>query len=290
MRAGPDGLARIAALIPGVSANVPDLLAGLSAMVGTDMRLPASVAEDLHPCLLLAATHPEQDGPGFEAATALLLGDLISGGLGPDDLAAHWDTFAMHYRAADAPVRAALMQGFALCHALGHCDLAALPQADDLRTFDPGMVRRALLDLARRMSLRDIGQVAAAGGPLDRDHHLAALNRVLGPRAGLFPPAGTGFPAEVVEMAATDPDAPGHASCLALICLNALIDRDADELALGHWARGAAHIRNMPPQSGAPIWAAFRLIYETQPEWDPFWLNDAPADNRCAIPSAPLTG
>ncbi len=62
--------------------------------------------------ILHAAAMPDDDFSCFIAATAILLADRLQGGAGDDDLYWNYDAFKDHYKLADAPVRAALMNGF----------------------------------------------------------------------------------------------------------------------------------------------------------------------------------
>ncbi len=84
--------------------------------------------------LLLSAALPEDDFPAFIAATAILLTDRISEGGGTDDLYWNWEAFGDHYRLADPPVRAALMNGFRLCSDKGRVTLGDEPSQDDCLT------------------------------------------------------------------------------------------------------------------------------------------------------------
>lgn len=62
--------------------------------------------------VLLAAAMPDDDFPTFITATAFLVTNRLQDSYGADDLYWNWDAFRDHYRLADPPVRAALMNGF----------------------------------------------------------------------------------------------------------------------------------------------------------------------------------
>ncbi len=260
MRAGPNRLARIAALIPGVSTSAQDMFLALRAMIAGDMRLPADVADDLHPCIMLAATHPEADELSFEAATALLLADRIAKGSGQDDLFWHWDAFALHYRAADAPIRAALMQGFALSMETGALDCDLGPTLDDLTTHDAAQIIGHL-----RQS--DLRVPAPGASPLNFD--LPAPHDGHSPRTSRQQ-QDTGR--------------------LAQTCLEALTQRTARDRLERIWADNAIAIVSRPSQEIAPVWAAFRWMYETQPNWDPMRDTGQKQSALCPIPWVTLPG
>lgn len=80
--------------------------------------------------LLLAAAMPDDDFDSFVAATAILLADRIQGGAGEDDLYWNYDAFRDHYRLADSPVRAALMNAFRHGQIQGYVKLPDTPQPE----------------------------------------------------------------------------------------------------------------------------------------------------------------
>ena len=77
--------------------------------------------------ILLSAATPDEDFNGFIASTALLLSDRLQGGSGRDDLFWNYEAFKDHYLLADAPVRAALMNGFRTGRQTGRCMLSEEP-------------------------------------------------------------------------------------------------------------------------------------------------------------------
>ena len=94
--------------------------------------------------VMLAAALPDDDFPAFTSATALLLLDRILGGDGEDNLFWNWDAFADHYRLADPPVRAALMNGFRVGAERGVVSLGTPVDPDDCLTDGREAVLRAL--------------------------------------------------------------------------------------------------------------------------------------------------
>lgn len=257
--------------MPGESLSADGCHALLESMIAGSGRIPDDYAEELHPCLLLTAALPQEDGPAFEAATALLLLDRLQGGAGPDDLFWHWDSFVDHYRSADPPVRAALMQGYAYCERLGLVELPDPPQNQDLCTQSRDDVEAGLLELARSLSPPDIESVSRADSGWNARRHARALVEALTERSGRFPAGEPWFPAEVVQLTAMNPQAPGFLQCMALICLNALPTGDETDNISYHWTRFASHAVNCDRPERAPIIAAVRYLFESTADWEPYW-------------------
>ena len=84
--------------------------------------------------LLLSAAMPEEDYPAFITATLILLTDRLRSGGGSDDLYWNWEAFQDHFRLADPPVRAALMNGFRLAVTLEKINLGPDLKASDCLT------------------------------------------------------------------------------------------------------------------------------------------------------------
>ena len=156
-------LGRIASVLPssGDQRRVEETLRGL--IRRGRCRIVTDDETALHPQLLLAATLPDDDVDAFSAATAILLVDRLQRGRGEDDLYWHWDAFRPHYRLLDAPVRAAIFQGYAHAHRAGLVTLDALPGPADLLTRAP-MDVRALLGGAGEGEVTDILRAALEPG------------------------------------------------------------------------------------------------------------------------------
>ncbi|MFK7754050.1 MAG: hypothetical protein AB8B51_16085 [Sedimentitalea sp.] len=140
-----DHLFQICSLVPGARHSRRDMTAALEHAVAGDGRLLAPIGVDLHPCLQLAAALPAEQ-LGFQTATAILLRDHLLGG--PSVLAENWDVFAPNYRMFSPPVRAAVMQGFALLADLGQMAVDPMPGGEDLVTHPVETVREGLADVA----------------------------------------------------------------------------------------------------------------------------------------------
>jgi hypothetical protein len=131
-------------------------------------RFDAQAHQDIYSETLLAAAMPDEDFPAFTLATALLLADRLQGGGGTDDLYWNWEAFSDHYRLADPPVRAAIMNGFRTLALAGRVTLGAGPSSADCLTRMVDDVISALrrsghIDLLRavtiEVSAEDAGQL-----------------------------------------------------------------------------------------------------------------------------------
>ena len=87
--------------------------------------------DDIYRQIMLAAALPDDDFPCFVTATSLLLANRLQDSHGTDDLYWNWDAFRDHYRLADPPVRAALMNGYRTLSDTGRVSLDNAPKAED---------------------------------------------------------------------------------------------------------------------------------------------------------------
>jgi hypothetical protein len=83
----------------------------LTALLGRDGRFQMPEEEAIHSAVQLAASLPDDDFPVFTLATALILADALLRSEA-DDQFWSWEAFHDQYALADAPVRAALVNGF----------------------------------------------------------------------------------------------------------------------------------------------------------------------------------
>ncbi len=120
--------------------------------------------------ILLAAALPEEDFSGFILATCVLLLDRLLEGEGHDNLYWNWDAFQDHYRLADAPARAALMNGFKIAEERAVIAIRNSPSDDDCMTNSLEEVMRDAQDdpdllsvLRQEVSENEAGEVWAAG-------------------------------------------------------------------------------------------------------------------------------
>lgn len=131
------GVHREAVLRLGSTGAERDVIAHITA---SGCRIDTEDHRDVYSSILLAAAMPDDDFASFIGATALLLADRLQNAGGADDLYWNWDAFREHYRLADPPVRAALMNGFRLAADIGRVSLAHPPEDADCLTFQHGDV------------------------------------------------------------------------------------------------------------------------------------------------------
>ena len=257
-RADEAALRSLAEAVPGMRLDVAGQHRALVEVLAGDGTVPAEVADDLLPGLLLSATLPRLDELAFECATAILLADRLQGGSGSDTLEWHWDAFADHYRAADAAVRAALTQGILLCRDLGLMGMDAAPAGHDLVTRDAAMVAQALGDLARPC-LRD--EIRPVPDPESRG--------ALGPSEAGSPPDRWPDLREAVTRA--DTEARAFLPCVALLALNALQDAEANRSLARLWPAVADALLSRRPESDAVL-AGLRHLFEAGSEMPAGWV------------------
>ena len=112
--------------------------------------------------LLLSAAMPEDDFPAFVTATSVLVANRLLLGAGEDDLYWNWDAFRDHYRLADPPIRAALMNGFRMMNDTGRVTLSDPPMEPECLTRVSEDVI-AMLETAGQFELsRSIGEGVSA--------------------------------------------------------------------------------------------------------------------------------
>ncbi len=100
--------------------------AAIEAIIQNGARIPGDKPRS-YSSILLAAAMPDEDFNGFIAATAILLADRLQNAGGQDDLYWNYEAFRDHYCLADAPARAAIMNGFRAAHQSGRCKLPDAP-------------------------------------------------------------------------------------------------------------------------------------------------------------------
>lgn len=271
-RASGAGYARIAVAVPGGTHSAGRLQLELGRIVDGDGRIPPDILPDLFPCLLLVASMPQDDEIAFEAATAILLIDRIQGGSSTDDMGWHWSAFASHYRAADAPVRAALMQGFALCADVRLLNLKHPPGPIDLITEEADTVCEGLLDTVLRTARNDdVGRQLVALAESGNNDQLQVQ------------PESTA--SSVVEMVSQEPDHPRFLPCLALLCLRAIrTGAQGDDIA-ARWRVHAPKLVMLPQIQLRPVIDGIRHLFETLPDWNPYRLL---SDEELAQQATPI--
>ena len=207
--------------------------------------------------------------PVFQAATALLLADVLQNGEG-EELEALYAPTRRHLATMPASVRAALMQGFRLAHDLRYLQISPLPSIEEMTTHSRDDVASVLLDAIRAMTLEEMQAVAQSDYGIDEARHLAALKMVVQSETGLFPVDDPTHPADVVKWNANNPRAVGFMPCLCLVCLNALHNGDPrGELAF-LWSQLGPELAGKKADEVQPILNGIRHVFETDPDWSPY--------------------
>ena len=129
--------------------------AAISDIVDAGCVLTGPEQDRLASQLLLAAALPDDDFTAFIASTAILIINRLSAGRGEDDLFWNWDAFQDHYRLAEAPVRAALMNGYRVMDGIGLVSLDGGPSKEDCLT-------RRLPEVLAALRLADPFSLASA--------------------------------------------------------------------------------------------------------------------------------
>jgi hypothetical protein len=211
------------------------------------------------------AFNPATAAEGLWPAAATLLRQALADRCYDPFLIDLWLQRQTDIRAAPAPVRAALMNGF---HRL--CDLQLLPEdceptAPDLVTLPRENIEPALKTLARAMTLQEIDHVSRADYGYKADQHRKALVELLASPEIAYPPGEYWFPAEVVELVAHVPTSPGYIPCMAILLLDAVRNRDRMENATFRLERQWTFLEALPQRARDAFFAAFRFLYETGP-------------------------
>ena len=224
----------------------------------------------LYDALALAAKKPDSAGP-FTAATAILLADLLQGGLGPDRLDWHVERFADDYRALPDIARAAIFNGFWTARTYGQMGILppALPITTEDRITRPAeVILPRLKALAKGMPPHERESVSRADYGCGADDHLAALNLVIDEQDCVFAETGQHwYPSEVVELVAHVADTPGFVGCTAILLVNALMRGDLMGWFDYRWESLGDAYNALPGGARIPILAGLRYLYESDPDF-----------------------
>ncbi|NNL18695.1 MAG: hypothetical protein HKP37_08155 [Boseongicola sp.] len=112
-----------ARMVAGFPSSAGDGAAVLARIFGDGVRFRHPDDFEVHTSVLLAAALPDDDFPAFVFATAIILCDVLQADDPPDALFWNWNSFHEQYAVADAPVRAALMNGFKMAELGGRIEL-----------------------------------------------------------------------------------------------------------------------------------------------------------------------
>ena len=172
--------ARLIAGLPPLDESAVDTLVRVE-RDGLRFRHPKDT--EIHTSVLLAAAMPDDDFPVFVYATALVLADMMQSDEAPDTLYWNWEAFHEHYSTADAPARAALLNGFRVAELAGRLELD--PRMDPNHYFR--LDRRALLDQLERAGERGLyAAVLADADPQDVGRLWVESDSLSGPAVAAF--------------------------------------------------------------------------------------------------------
>ncbi len=200
---------------------------------------------------------------GFDLAVVILLADVLQRRQGYELLAETWDEACKRLPDWPATLRAAVANGLRRAVELSAIKLQMPPTDADCQTHQPTEIAESLLRIARSMRRDELHAVAGADHGCDIEKHFAALMEVIGKRDGIFPEGEVWYPAEVIELTANVPSAPGFEGCTAILLLNAIAHGDHTGWFDFRWPLHGAAYCALRPSTRDPILAGIRHIYET---------------------------
>ncbi|WP_298841036.1 hypothetical protein [uncultured Roseobacter sp.] len=241
----------------------------------------------IHGDLMNFAASPDRGIGPFMTATALLIADRLQGGAGTDDLSSNWKKLRDRYLEGPSPVRATLMNGFWRLQGVHRATPEQRVPARDLMTYDAEDLERLLRRIARSMTPEIRDNVCALAECETVEVHRRALDNCLDGSCVLSE-FGDWFPGQVVEKASLTPDHPGYAGCTALVLLDAIETRDANEKMAFRWQEQAERYLRMRPEFRLPIVAGVRHLHEMFFDWQPYggWSAEELMEKAVVVPFA----
>ncbi len=239
-----------------------------------DDEVPANWKLNLSPAEFTNAVEgscsPDAGVDKFRYSTCLVLIDKFENPSRNSDFLCEWDAFKKHYRSAPAGIRSAIMNGLfqASTYFLAHEDVQ--PSSEDRMTLPRESLMLPLVEIAKRLVDDEARVVAKADYGRDEKIHYSALKTVLANDFCQYPPDDCWFPAEVVELVSHGPTSVGFLSCTAIVLLNALNDGDKVDHAEFRWSNNYRAYRKLAENDWIALAGAFRHLYETLDNWDPF--------------------
>ena len=203
------------------------------------------------------------------AALSKAMLDVFETGAVDPFLAEIWEMHLPTVRKAPSSIRAALMNGIGHLRRSDLIELSDGPSASDLVTDPLERLARRLIRIGRRMTPEEADMVARADYGCDIARHRAALDVLLRDPRLAYPDGEVWFPAEVVELVSYVPGKPGHIPCLAIVLLDALRNEDRCGDASFRLERQARAVSALDPSLRDVFFAAFRHLYESDPDWSP---------------------
>lgn len=289
VQSAPDEvLDRLAAAVPPVDLSRHIAAEALHELVHVrQCRFETETDLKLHETLLLAATLPGEDRAAFDVATALLLADRLRGGRGPDDLYWHWDALSVHYQRSEPVARAAILNGFIECQAMGRLPAGTVDVAP-LSAVDPDRVRIDLRELARGEGEEVLISIARLDDGRDAGAHFAALREVIRGQDLVMRVSQGWVPGGVVERASLDPGHPGFLAATAILLSTALARGDDQGWFDERWEKLASAYDALPAPQREAVMAGVRYLYESDAGFAPYASSDFAYDDHPARMIPPL--
>ncbi len=216
------------------------------------------------------AVGAEDDPVGCLVASLQLLAGAVLGSDKAQGLDWLWDENRDFYHAAPAMVRAAIMQAVVWVARYGGQVFEPMPCEAARLSRELPEVEAQLIAVAKAMTAEEVDAVSQVVGCDDWQRHKRALMGMLASDDVAYPEEDkTWYPAEAVELAANVPKAPGYASCLAIVVLDAVRSGDVRGFTLGSYGQIVRATRQLPIEQRRAVMAGMRYLYESDPGWGP---------------------
>lgn len=235
------------------------------------LELPKETYREVH----LRAVSAENNHQ-FLGATCILLLDRFENSERGSDFEWEWDAFAARYRSADAPTRAAIMNGLDQGRKDSLISDVVRPSLSDCTTEPVLEVIHPLFQLAKSLTEEERKWIAQADYGENVKRHLSALNELLETDNCIYPTGEAWFPAEVVELVSHDSRNPGFVGCTAITLINAIADNDSQGNADFRWRSHRYSYGALAPTQRGAFQDGFRHLYEVLRDWDPYSDQFAP--------------
>jgi len=225
---------------------------------------------DPRPALQKLTQDPHSDQDGFTLAVILLLADSLNANIGFGVFNQSWEKLADKIRSLPTHRRSAIMNGFRLLFERSN-HFGNNPVSEVDRTSTPAKdILPPLLRIAQRASQQELDQIALANYGLDAKAHREAITKVIWDQAGIMNEDQSWEPSEVIELTGHTASNCGFVTCTALLLMNEINRLTGDFGTDFRWAANATNYIRLPIDARRPILAGFRLIYETDLNWDPY--------------------
>ncbi|MEM7507055.1 MAG: hypothetical protein AAF415_09915 [Pseudomonadota bacterium] len=211
----------------------------------------------------------DPESPGFFTATAFFLINALLEGLDQHDLQLLLDSSRRAFRKMPAEHRAAVFGGFRQARARMREPNCAQISHQDCVSLDPEKVIAALVAMAKSADREARESVVQTDGHSNPEKHRAALDEVTDSQDCVMTQEQSWYPSEAVELAAYCHGLPGFGLAHAILLTSAISAGSGEYSLHWRWAGEGLHILALPPDWHQPICAAYRYLYESDPDWEP---------------------